>query len=56
MYLLKNNLFRYTMFLKNWGSGSATIMDEAPVERRELLSVSRLTASENMAQNHAKVF
>jgi hypothetical protein len=56
MYLLKKNLFRYIIFLKNWGSGFATIMDEAPVERGEFLSVSRLTASEKLGQNQAKVF
>ena len=56
MYLLKKNLFRYTIFLKNEGSGPATIMDEAPVERRALLSVSRFTAYYKTAQNQAKVF
>ena len=55
-YVLKINLFRYLIFLKTGGSSSATIMDEASVERRALLSVPRFTASWKTAQNHAKVF
>ena len=38
------------------GSSSATIMEEAPVERRALLSVSRFTAYYKTAQTQAKVF
>ena len=56
MCFLKKILLRYLIFLKNGCSNSANIMDEASVERRALLSVSRFTAYYKTAQNQAKVF
>jgi len=56
MFHLKKTLFRYLIILKIGGRSSATIKDEAYVERRSLLSAPRFTASYTLAENKVKLF